>query len=118
MKVETPRTKEVAGETLLVRGAAFSPPAGKPATTTLATIAGNFDAVKHLLSNRPLRRPNRTRPVVATEQQKPVVWEPANEATRQQVRRAVERARQGKFSESQPNLDADADLADRCEDLE
>ena len=114
MKVETPRTKEIAGETHIVSGVASVPLAGTPAATTLRTIAGNFDAIKHLLSDKPVRRPNRTRPAFVT----PKDWKPADEATLQSVRQAIEQARLGKFSQSPPDIDADADLADRCEDLE
>ena len=34
-----------------------------PVAVTAATITANFDAVKHLLSSKPMRRPNRTRPL-------------------------------------------------------
>jgi hypothetical protein len=36
-------------------------PGKAPCTTS--TILASFDSVKHLLSNKPLRRPNRTRPL-------------------------------------------------------
>jgi hypothetical protein len=40
-----------------------SQPATNRTPTTLFTALGNFDSIKHLLSDKPLQRPNRTRPV-------------------------------------------------------
>jgi hypothetical protein len=51
----------VAGETIALHVRMAERP-GIAVATTGATITASFETVKHLLSNRPLRRPNRVRP--------------------------------------------------------
>jgi hypothetical protein len=38
-------------------------PANAPYHVTSGTVVASFETVKHLLSNKPLGRPNRTRPI-------------------------------------------------------
>jgi hypothetical protein len=51
-----------AGKTVSVN-VQMSPREGVAVAKTAATIAASFDSVKHLLSNKPMFRPNRTRPL-------------------------------------------------------
>ena len=56
-------TVEIPGEGIEIRSGRLSiSQLAKPAYT-LATTVDQFEMIRHLLSDRPLRRPNRTRPM-------------------------------------------------------
>jgi len=61
MNAENQTCRTVPGKSLAVKIA--QPVIAEAASTATATILASFDAIKHMLSDKPLRRPNRTKPL-------------------------------------------------------
>lgn len=59
---DTSNVVEVPGESMVIGFTGLSANISSRPPTSASTVP-SFDAIKHLLSSKPLRRPNRTRPI-------------------------------------------------------
>ncbi len=61
MNAESQTCRTIPGRSLLIK--INQPVTADTASTATATILASFGTIKHMLSDKPLRRPNRTKPL-------------------------------------------------------